>query len=1027
MNAIKALLCGIIISIAAPSAAEEEHPLHPRERAARLLELEMTVERTARLVDRQVVSPLELHSGRGDLHFFNGRFEEALVAYERMAELDPRLASSHWRRGLARYYAGKYDEAARQFEDCHGEDGTDRENGIWQYFAQWKAHGPEQARRTMLRYDRPDRPPFTELYAFFEGRMSGDELLADIEKADLPQDDKAGRLFYAHLYVGLDHSLSGHPDKALPHLRRAVESDWPRRASYGPRYMWWIAVLEYDRAVAAAEQNADGGAPQDRTAALRRAISAIAPDVLIAESDGGREQLSRMLADDHSARRAEANARELAAWRNVKSRADWEKFRDERIAALRRSLGDFPAPPDKIAPQVLGTIDGDGFRIENIVFESRPGLLVTANLYLPAKPTRGIPGIIICHSHHRPKTQGELQDMGMNWARKGCAVLVMDQLGHGERRSHPFASAEDFPVEFAISRQDYHFRYDTGIQLHAIGDSLIGWMVWDLHRGVDLLLGRDDIDPKRIILLGAVAGGGDPAAVAAALDPRIACVVPFNFGQFFGRPAEGDDPEAGYDYFGGGSWESTRNLKGSIRDGFAPWVIDAAPAPNPFVFALEFALLPSREAAEMRIRHIYGEFYGKPEHVARVFGRGNVSLRPPEATHCTNIGAFHREQFYEAFEKWFGIPDPRPEYVGRIDESRLLCLEGEAAKNIERTPLHVVAGRIGDDRSAAFRRQWESMEVVDRWALLRSRWSGALGDVEPAANARLESRGMETAGQVVVERLVLHAERNIRVPALLLKPGHRKDEKERLPVVVAVAQAGKGAFLKERVDVIAALLDAGVAVCLPDLRGTGETDPGSSRERNTPASSLASTEMMFGGTLLGARLRDLRTLLAALRAREDIDGRKIALWGDSFAPINPPGRNVRVPRDVPNMPEQSEPLGHLLVLLCGGLYENSGEQRIAAAASARGGLTSYRDLLESEFVHLPLDAHLPGAIPAGDLKVLALSATPLRLSGLVDGRNQRVSQQNARAAYGERDHVIYAQDAEPDAQLAAWLVEQLNR
>ncbi|MEX0715744.1 MAG: acetylxylan esterase [Planctomycetaceae bacterium] len=755
-----------------------------------------------------------------------------------------------------------------------------------------------------------------------------------------------------------------------------------------------------------------------------RTITAIAADVLTAETDGDREKLAAMLADDQRARRQEANARELAAWRAVKSRADWERFRDERIEKLRSSLGDFPAPPEKVEPQVLDTIEGDGFRIENIVFESRPGLLVTANLYLPAKPAKGMPGIIICHSHHRPKTQGELQDMGMNWARKGCAVLVMDQLGHGERRSHPFASADDYMGEFAISRQDYHFRYDTGIQLHAIGDSLIGWMVWDLMRGVDLLCARDDVDDQKIILLGAVAGGGDPAGVAAALDPRIACVVPFNFGDLYGRPAEGaDDPQTGLDAFGGGSWESTRNLRNSTRDGFAPWVIVAAPAPHPFVDAHEFGMTPGKEAAWERLRRIYGDFYDKPDHLAQTVGRGNVRLRPPEGTHCTNIGQFHREQFYPAFEKWFGIPDPRPEYSNRVEESRLLCLEGEGAKNVERPPLHLVAGRVADVRAAGFRTRWD--DSLDCWALTRAKWSNALGNVEPVATAKLESRGKEMAGNVSIERLVLHVERDIRVPALLLKPANAKDDTEKLPVVVAVAQAGKSAFLNERADVIAALLEGGVAVCLPDLRGTGETDPGSSRARNTPASSLASTEMMFGGTLLGARLRDLRTLLAALRKRDDVDSARIALWGDSFAPMNAADRPVRVPRDVPNMPAQSEPLGHLLVLLAG-LFDG---ENIAAFASARGGLTNYRDLLESEFVHLPLDAHVPGAIPAGDLSKLAYASTPLRLSGLVNGRNQRVSPQEARAAYdyGAREGVIHAQDAEPDASLAEWLIDELRR
>src|SRR5262249_25722360 len=183
-----------------------------------------------------------------------------------------------------------------------------------------------------------------------------------------------------------------------------------------------------------------------------------------------------------------------------------------------------------------------------------------------------MPGILICHAHHTPKEHGELQDMGMTWARAGCLVLIMDQLGHGERRQHPFVDASSYPKPYRASRMDYHFRYDNGIQCHLAGESLIGWMVWDLLRGVDLLLGQHGIDPARIVLLGAVAGGGDPAAVAAAVDARIGATVPFNFGGPDPDPhypfAAGGEPA--WDYTRSGSWESTRNLRRSGADGFQP-------------------------------------------------------------------------------------------------------------------------------------------------------------------------------------------------------------------------------------------------------------------------------------------------------------------------------------------------------------------------------------------------------------------------------------------------------------------------
>jgi hypothetical protein len=59
--------------------------------------------------------------------------------------------------------------------------------------------------------------------------------------------------------------------------------------------------------------------------------------------------------------------------------------------------------------KVTHELEGDGYRIQNIVYETRPGLWENANLCLPEK----MPGLIIAPSHHTPNTQGELQYMGM--------------------------------------------------------------------------------------------------------------------------------------------------------------------------------------------------------------------------------------------------------------------------------------------------------------------------------------------------------------------------------------------------------------------------------------------------------------------------------------------------------------------------------------------------------------------------------------------------------------------------------------
>jgi hypothetical protein len=243
------------------------------------------------------------------------------------------------------------------------------------------------------------------------------------------------------------------------------------------------------------------------TPLIAQDLSKVAADVLTKEQ---RADARGMIERDIQNRIKEFNARHRETWYKVKTREQWGQYRDERIARLRQSLGEWPTPA-RPNVKVTGVVKGDGFNIENVVYESRPGFWVTGNLYVPAKPGKSMPGLLIAHAHHNRKRHPELQDMGMTWARSGCLVLVIDQVGYGERRSHPFNKDDDYVKPYKAGRQDYYFRYDTGIQLQLLGDSLMGWMAWDLMRGVDLLLARDGVDAKRIAILGGVAGGGDPA------------------------------------------------------------------------------------------------------------------------------------------------------------------------------------------------------------------------------------------------------------------------------------------------------------------------------------------------------------------------------------------------------------------------------------------------------------------------------------------------------------------------------------
>jgi cephalosporin-C deacetylase-like acetyl esterase len=663
---------------------------------------------------------------------------------------------------------------------------------------------------------------------------------------------------------------------------------------------------------------------------------------------------------------AEVNRRDREAWSTLKSRADWEKFVAPRIEALRKSLGEFPPVPAQVPVHAARTVKGEGFRIECLVYESRPGVFVTANLYLPAQPPRRMPAFVVIHSHHNSKTQSELQDMGMTWARAGCAVLVPDQLGYGERRDHQPGN-----------RQDYRYRYVSNHHLSVIGDSLMGWMAWDTMRGLDVVLQRAGIDREKIILLGSVAGGGDPAAVVGALDKRFTCVVPFNFGgpqpeTRYPLPA---DVETSFNYMGSGSWESTRNLRLSGRDGFLPWVIVGSIAPRRLIYAHEFSWDREHDPVWRRLEQVFA-WHGTTQHLAFTTGHGLLSGRPPEASHCNNIGRTHRVLIHAALEKWFGIR--AEEYSKPLPAEELRCWTPELREKLKPRPLHEIYGELASTR-APDTKQLLALPPAQLRERLRAEWEPLLGEVAPAADPKSLSRGLVKAAGLEAEKLLLEVERGFVVPTLLLRPAGAGGR--RPPVVVCVAQQGKAAFLKERAGGLATLLERGIAVCLPDLRGTGEIALPGSRGQQSEATSVSATALMLGQPLLGDRLRDLRSALRYLRSCADVDATRIGLWGDSFAPLNEP--DFTDPLLGEGNAQLAEPAGGLLALL-GAVFEPD----VRAVLSCRS-LPSPGWLLNSRYLHVPHDAVVPGVLRASDPLAIAAVLPPesVRTAEPVSARN----------------------------------------
>jgi cephalosporin-C deacetylase-like acetyl esterase len=700
-------------------------------------------------------------------------------------------------------------------------------------------------------------------------------------------------------------------------------------------------------------------------------------------------------------------------WDQVNTVEDWQRFRDPRLEALRVALGKFPHRCP-LNTRVTSEFRGDGYRRENIVYQSQPGFWVTANLYLPIEGRGQGPGIVILHSLHAPKTQFELQDMGIIWARAGCAVLVMDEVGYGDR-------IETYPWD----RDYFNSRYIIGEQLYLAGSSLTTWMVWDTMRGIDLLCDRADVNKKEIILLGAVAGGGDPAAVTAALDPRVAAVVPFNFGEAMPEtsrfipeknqwPLDLAEPNPG-------DWDTSRVVRRNVADQFLEWFICASVAPRGFVYSYELGWNVEDLPAWARYRKVWGLF-GAADHLADAHGFGPF----PGPGECWNIGPAQRRSLYPTLERWFGIPipygdsesrnyenvAPRPEADRRaVDE--LAVLTPKVAAEIHNRSVHEIAREQGQGQVEAARHELAKLPQEERVKWLQTQWAAKLGDIEPNRHPQATTEWTKQAPGTEVEAVALTVEPEVTVPLLLLKPSSARGQ--RVPVVVAVGEGGKDLFLAERSPEIESLLIGGIAVCLPDLRGTGETSPDSRRDSDNTENLHANTVLTLGDTLVGLRLKDLRTVVAYLGGRAEIDPARIGLWGDSFAPANPADLILNeVPhwQIGPQIEQQAEPLGGLVALL-GALYEPS-----VRAVSVNGGLVSFASVLDDSFSYVPQDVIIPAILEAGDLADVAAALAPraLRLNGLVDGLDRLVPEAVLKQQLGP------VEDAYPKGPAAALVI-----
>ena len=107
-----------------------------------------------------------------------------------------------------------------------------------------------------------------------------------------------------------------------------------------------------------------------------------------------------------------------------------------------------------------------------------------------------------------------------------------------------------------------------------------------------------------------------------------------------------------------------------------------------------------------------------------------------------------------------------------------------------------------------------------------------LGDIKPLPHPAVQPLWTKSDSQVTVEAFSIETDPGILLPIYLLKPANPPAKPA--PLVLAIAQGGKAQFLSERAEDVMTLLRNGIAVCLPDLRDSGEVAHTVSRGPGAP-------------------------------------------------------------------------------------------------------------------------------------------------------------------------------------------------
>jgi len=213
----------------------------------------------------------------------------------------------------------------------------------------------------------------------------------------------------------------------------------------------------------------------------------------------------------------EALDRREAAFEKMKTPDDVRQWQERLRTAFRNALGELPERTP-LNPRVVGTIERDGYRVEKVIYESRPKHFVTAAFFLPLGKGP-FPGVLVpCGHSANGKGSEAYQQVCIMLAKAGMAALIYDPIDQGER-------IQLFTPEGKPAASNTTGHCITGLGAILLGQNTATFRVWDGIRSLDYLASRPEIDPARLGCTGN-SGGGTLTSYLMALDDRIGPAAP---------------------------------------------------------------------------------------------------------------------------------------------------------------------------------------------------------------------------------------------------------------------------------------------------------------------------------------------------------------------------------------------------------------------------------------------------------------------------------------------------------------------